>query len=325
MNDTEVVFEPGRQDIVVTRVFDVPREVVFQAVTDPALIPRWWGARRFVTEVDHMDVRRGGQWRFVTRNAETGSEYAFRGVYHDVTAPERIVGTFEFEQGGPGHLQLTVETFEDLGGRTRYVSVALFRSVEDRDQWIPTDLDKGVRESMDLLDELVRQAQAAPAAPPGGGAAFDVVVKRVLDAPAELVWQAWTEPGLVRRWWGPHGFTSPLARMDVRPGGTSLVCMRSPDGHDLYNTWTYGTVRPAERLEFVLRFSDETGAPHDPASLGLPPGIPAEVPHVVTFRAVDERTTELTVTEHGYTVEATRDGSRVGLEQCLEKMAAALA
>jgi uncharacterized protein YndB with AHSA1/START domain len=158
MTDTEIVYEPGRQDIVITRVFDAPRDVVFKAFTDPELIPRWWGSRRFTTEVDQMDVRRGGLWRFVTRNNEDGNEYAFRGVYHDVVAPERVVGTFEFELGGPGYLQLGVDTFEETDGKTRYQSVILFQSVEDRDGWIPTDMDKGIRESMDLLDELIQSS-----------------------------------------------------------------------------------------------------------------------------------------------------------------------
>ena len=157
MNDIEVIVEPGRQDIVVRRVFHAPREVVFQAFTDPALIPRWWGPRRFTVEVDRMDVRRAGEWRFVTRDPETGTVYGFRGVYHDVTPPERIVSTFEFEQGGPGHLQLTVETFEDLGGATRYVGVSLFLSPEDRDGWIPTGMEEGMHDSMNRLGELILQ------------------------------------------------------------------------------------------------------------------------------------------------------------------------
>lgn len=153
---TEIVVEPGRQDIVVRRVFEAPRELVFAAYTDPALIPRWWASRRFTTEVERMEVERGGQWRFVTRRAGDDTVYAFRGVYHDIVAPERIVATFEFECGGPGHLQLTTETFEEVAGGTRYTSVALFQSVEDRDGWIPTDMDKGIRESMDLFAALLR-------------------------------------------------------------------------------------------------------------------------------------------------------------------------
>ena len=152
-----------------------------------------------------------------------------------------------------------------------------------------------------------------------------MVVTRVFDAPVEQVWHAWTDRERVMRWWGPTGFTSPLARMDVREGGTSLVCMRSPEGHDLYNTWTYREVVPPRRLEFVQRFSDEDGNTLDPAALGLPPGIPREVPHVVTFEAAGEGKTELTVTEYGYTSDKVVEVSRAGMEQCLDKMAASIA
>lgn len=161
MAETEIIFEPGRQDIVVRRVFDAPRDVVFAACTDPASIPHWWGPRTFVTTVDRMDLARGGQWRFLARNTADGSEYGFRGVYHDVVVPQRIVATFEFESGGPGHLQLTTDTFDEVAGGTRYTSVSLFQSVEDRDGWIPTGMDEGLGESMDLLDELVRSRLTA--------------------------------------------------------------------------------------------------------------------------------------------------------------------
>jgi uncharacterized protein YndB with AHSA1/START domain len=73
------------------------------------------------------------------------------------------------------------------------------------------------------------------------------------------VWRAWSESKKMMRWWGPTGFTCPVARMDVREGGTSLVCMRSPDGHDIYNTWTYERVAPMRELEFIQRFADSDG------------------------------------------------------------------
>jgi uncharacterized protein YndB with AHSA1/START domain len=157
------------------------------------------------------------------------------------------------------------------------------------------------------------------------GAKRDLVVTRVFDAPVEQVWRAWTDPGRVMRWWGPTGFTAPLARMDVREGCTSLVCMRSPEGQDFYNTWTYREVAPLRRLEFVQNFADEDGNTIDPAALGLPPGIPRDVRHVVTFEAVGDAKTQMTVTEYGYTSDRVVEISRAGLEQCLDKMAASLA
>ncbi len=82
MGDTEFVIEPGRQDIIITRVFDAPPDVVFKAMTDPDLIPKWWGPRQYETVVDRADVRPGGQWRYRHRDAD-GNEYAFKGVYHE--------------------------------------------------------------------------------------------------------------------------------------------------------------------------------------------------------------------------------------------------
>ena len=96
VHTTTVLAEPGKQEILITREFDAPRELVFKTCTDPRFIPEWWGPRYLSTEVDRMDVKSGGQWRFINRDAE-GNEYAFHGMYHEILAPERIIDTFEFE------------------------------------------------------------------------------------------------------------------------------------------------------------------------------------------------------------------------------------
>jgi len=157
---------------------------------------------------------------------------------------------------------------------------------------------------------------------------FNVVVTRVFDAPVEEVWRAWSDPEYVMRWWGPTGFTSPRAEMDFRVGGTSLVCMRAPaeyGGQDMYHTWTYTKIDPHERIEFVSNFADAAGTRLDPAAMGMPPGVPHDVPHVITLKAAGDNGTELTVTEHGYTTEQARDLSKAGMEQCLDKMSAIFA
>ena len=147
----------------------------------------------------------------------------------------------------------------------------------------------------------------------------DLEVQRAFDAPASALWAAWTESDAVRRWWGPQGFTCPVARMDVRVGGVSLVAMRTPDGVDLWNTWTYTRVDAGERLEFLLGFSDADGGSHDPQDLGFPPGIPREVPHLITVRDG-----LLTVVERGYADAQAAELSRLGLESSLDKLAAVL-
>src|SRR5574340_907548 len=89
-NQTTITAEPGKQEILITREFNAPRELVFKVCMDPKLLPEWWGPRYLTTEVDKMDVRPGGQWRFINRDVE-GNAYAFHGVYHEICAPERII------------------------------------------------------------------------------------------------------------------------------------------------------------------------------------------------------------------------------------------
>jgi uncharacterized protein YndB with AHSA1/START domain len=158
-----------------------------------------------------------------------------------------------------------------------------------------------------------------------GTKTYDMVVTRILDAPIELVWKAWSDPQYVMQWWGPADFTCPLAEMDFREGGTSLVCMRAPlefGGQDMYNTWTYMEIMPPQRFEYILHFTDKDRKAFDPAEIGLPAGIPKEVRNVNTFTDLGNGKTELTVAEYGYTAEQARDISKAGLEQCLDKMAA---
>jgi uncharacterized protein YndB with AHSA1/START domain len=153
----------------------------------------------------------------------------------------------------------------------------------------------------------------------------DMIVTRTFDASLERVWRAWSDPDQVMTWWGPQGFTAPMCRMDFREGGTTLVSMRSAEGWEIFNTWTYRSIRPMERIEFVNGFADADGNRVAPAALGLPPTIPEEVRHVVTFTAIDESTTELTVHEYGYPDAQIVEISRAGMEQSLDKMATSLA
>ena len=150
----------------------------------------------------------------------------------------------------------------------------------------------------------------------------DLVVVRTFEAPVAKVWQAWVDPELVKRWWGPTGWTCPLARMDVRPGGISLVCMRSPDGFDMYSTWAYTKVRPQAYFEYVFNLADENGNKLDPAVFGFPPDFPRDARHDVVFTALGKGRTEMTMTEYGYTNDQLFDLSKAGLEQTLGKMAA---
>lgn len=157
MSKTQFRAEPGRQDMVVTRVYDAPRELVFKAYTDPNSVPQWWGPSFLTTTVDQMDVRQGGIWRYVQRDAD-GNEYAFRGVYHESLAPERLIYTFEFE-GMPGHVLLETITFEEQpGGKTKLTELAVFQTQEDRDGMLQSGAEAGA-EMYDRFAELLAKLQ----------------------------------------------------------------------------------------------------------------------------------------------------------------------
>jgi uncharacterized protein YndB with AHSA1/START domain len=144
---------PSDREIVMTRVFDAPRELVWKAYTDPEAIPQWWGPRRHATTVDKMDVRPGGAWRYVSRDAD-GNEYAFRGEYREVVPPERLVATFEFEPL-PGHVSVETLTLVEHDGKTTLTNTSVFDSVEDRDGMLQSGMEEGVRETYDRLAEYL--------------------------------------------------------------------------------------------------------------------------------------------------------------------------
>jgi uncharacterized protein YndB with AHSA1/START domain len=144
----------GDREIHVERVFDAPRDRVFAVYMDPELIPQWWGPRETTTIVDEMEPKTGGRWRFVMRTPD-GEESGFRGVFREVSPPQRIVQTFEWE-GMPGYVSVDTATFEELGdGRTRVVTDSIFHLGEERDGMIESGMERGMNETFDRLDEVL--------------------------------------------------------------------------------------------------------------------------------------------------------------------------
>ena len=154
MSKSTITAEPGVQQVLVSREFDAPRDLVFQAYTDPELVVQWLGPRRLVMTIEQWDFRDGGGWRYVHRD-EDGTEYGFHGVFHGAGSPDGIVQTFEFE-GYPGHVSLDTATFEDIGGgRTRVHLNSVFQSPADRDGMIQSGMEGGMNEGFARLDELL--------------------------------------------------------------------------------------------------------------------------------------------------------------------------
>jgi uncharacterized protein YndB with AHSA1/START domain len=160
-NKTTVTAEPGKQELFITREFDAPRELVFKAHVDADLYVRWVGPRDLTMTIEKFEMRDGGSYRFT--HERNGHKYAFHGVSHEVLAPERIIGTFEFD-GLPerGHVILGTTKFEELPGeRTRLVHQSVFQSVSDRDGMIQSGMERGVSEGYEKLDVLLTENLAA--------------------------------------------------------------------------------------------------------------------------------------------------------------------
>ena len=140
----------GDREILATRVFDAPRDLVFETMMDPEMIPEYWSD----TKVDVMDVRPGGSWRYLSVGPD-GTEHGFRGTYREITPPERVVQTFEWE-GMPGHVSVETMTLEDLGdGRTKVEVTTIFHTGEERDGMLSSGMEGGMGELYDRLEDLL--------------------------------------------------------------------------------------------------------------------------------------------------------------------------
>ncbi len=157
MNQTDhklVVTTPAEPEIVLTRVFDAPRELVFRAHSSCEHLKRWW-ARGNPMDCE-LDFRPGGRYRYV-EHAPDG-DFAFRGEFREIVAPERIVCTFEYE-GEPGRICVETMAFEEQDGRTTLTTTSVFESVAERDWMVSTGMETGAAASYDALEKLLASWQ----------------------------------------------------------------------------------------------------------------------------------------------------------------------
>jgi uncharacterized protein YndB with AHSA1/START domain len=143
---------PGERDVRIERIFNAPRDRVWKAMTDPKLVAQWWGRGNKLV-IERLEVERGGHWRFVEHSDH--GVHGFEGRFAEVTPPERVVQTFEWD-GMPGHVALETMTLEDLGGGlTRLVTTSLFLTAEDRDGMLQSGMEGGLNESYAALDRVL--------------------------------------------------------------------------------------------------------------------------------------------------------------------------
>ena len=314
-HDRTLTFEArGERELVMRRVFRASKRAVFEAWTQPELLKQWFGPASWSLLTCEVDLRVAGTWRYVMEKSSgerRGQRMELCGTFREIVVDERIVTTESFSPAWYEGESINTLTLTEKDGLTTLELVARYDSRAIRDGVLGSNAQSGADESYDRLERVL-------------GGAGTVEVRRTFDASIEQVWDAWTKDELVKRWWGPSGFTCPVARMDVRVGGTSLVAMRTPgpDGHDMYSTWTYEEVAAGSRFAYRFNLSDDTGAPLDPTAIGMPSDFPRDARHVVTLISKGPSRTELHMIEEGYLSDQLRDLSRRGLDECLDKMAA---
>ena len=296
------------RELILTRVLDAPRELVFRMWTDPQHVAKWWGPMGFTNPVCEMDVRPGGELRIVMR-APDGTDHPMIGTFREVVAPERLVFTFAAVDGQGNSLLdgVTVVTFTERGGKTELTVQTHAIALVPLAARMLEGMDAGWRQTLDRLEGHVREESAS-----GQPADRELVVIRILDAPRARVFQAWTDPEQIALWWGPQGFTTTFLEMDIRPGGAYRACMRSPEGTLYRRRGVYREIVAPERIAFTFAWEDAAG------DLGH------ETLVTVTFTDQAGKTL-LTLHQATFESVARCDDHRRGWTSCLERFAEYLA
>ncbi|MCX6953273.1 MAG: SRPBCC family protein [Verrucomicrobia bacterium] len=293
------------RELVISREFTAPRDLVWEAMTDPKHVVNWWGPRGFSTTIETMDLRPGGVWK-QTLHGPDGANYPNKSVFQEVVRPERIVYSHGGgREGGPGTSFVATWTFDDLGGgRTRVTIRMVFPTAADRERVIREfGAQEGGRQTLERLSEHLAARRSQP-----------FVITREFAAPRALVWQAWTERDRLMQWFGPKGFKMPLAKLDFRPGGMFHYHITGPNGAKVWGRFVYREIVPPSKLVWVNSFSDPAGGITRHPFTTDP--WPLQLLTVVTFA---ERAGKTTVTLNWWPLDAT-DEEICGFEAKRESM-----
>lgn len=271
------------REIVLTRVFDAPRSLVFEAWTNPEHLIEWWGPRGFTNTFHQADVRVGGEWRF-TMHGPDGTDYENLIVYEEISPLDCIAYRHGSDGADASPDMDVVVTFEEVGDRTRVELRIVVPSREDRDNLLNFGAVEGGQQTLDRLqDKLIRMAAATPVE-----AGF--CITRTFNAPRELMFKVWSEAEHLGHWWGPKETELHIERFDFRVGGMFLYRLTVPDGGEMWGRFIYDEIDEPERMVYTSAFADSDGnAVRAPFSDQWP----MEMLNTVTFSEQDGRTTVL--------------------------------
>ena len=235
-------------EITISRVYDAPVKMVWDAWTDPSQVAQWWGPRGFTITTHSKDLRPGGHWTY-TMHGPDGTDYENTTVYHEVEAYSRLV----YDHGGsadrPPLIRVTA-TFAEVKGRTRMELSFVLATPEEAEQTRQFIKKAGGESTWDRLAEYLAKEAT-------GKQMF--VINRSFDAPIETMFRMWTDPAHLSAWLPPTGFTMAFLRADIRPGGSSLSKMTNGQGMTMYAHAEYREITRPQHIVYVQNFCDESG------------------------------------------------------------------
>lgn len=319
------------KEFTISRTFDAPLDLVWTANSESRHLKHWWGPKDFTCSIPRMAFVPGGMMHYCLKN-DQGFEMWGRLAYRRIVPKESITAIVSFSdaKGGitrhPGSPKwplemLSTTTFIEKDGKTTETitwspvnageeEIAAFEAGFD-------GMNEGFEGTFQAQGEYVAKLKAGKGEPD----AKRLEIVRVFDAPTTLVWKAWTDPEAMKKWWGPKGWTCPVARIDFRVGGKYLLCMAPPEGEGAAH-WVTGVFKeiiPGRKFVATDSFSDKDGNVVDPSAYGMAE-LPRELRWIVTLEEIGGRT-RMTLVHEGMPGGVHSDMANAGWNEIFDKLA----
>ena len=267
-------------ELYLTRVFDAPVKLVWDAWTDPRQVGQWWGPRGFTLTTHSRDLRPGGKWIY-TMHGPDGTDYPNITSYHEVEKYARLVYDHGATETTPPLFRVTVNFAETQGRTTMDMTMGL-ASAEAANETRKFIKRAGGDATWDRLAEYLHEREGQD----------KFVINRTFEAPIDLVFEMWTDPKHIGQWLPPVGMTSKFFKGDIKTGGRSFYCMEGVNGV-MYGRAEYMEVTRPNRIVYTQSFCDEN---QKPARHPLAPTWPQTMLTTVVLEAEDINRTRVTVT-----------------------------
>jgi uncharacterized protein YndB with AHSA1/START domain len=242
------------RELVLTRLLNAPRELVWEVFVSPEHIKNWWGPNGFTNTIDKMEVKPGGTWDFMMHGPD-GKNYKNIHLFKEVVKPERLV----FEHAVNPKFITTI-TFTAQGERTLLNWHMLFESKEQLEQVVKVHkADEGLEQNVEKLERYLAVQKEQKASGMEKTNNKELMITRVINAPLQMVWEAWTDEEKIEQWWGPAGFTNPVCQWNAQAGNKILIHMKAPDGVVYPMDGEFREIVKYEKIVFTSAALDEKG------------------------------------------------------------------